>query len=187
MAILRRARSRPLGLAVLLLALTFAKAFANDAPVVGEYQVKAAFLFNFAKFVTWPTATFEGPESPIEICVAGRDPFGGALEETIGERTVRGRPVAVRRIDGSEKVADCEIVFFADSERAPVLARRLERAPVLTVGETAGFAEAGGIVNFKIEENRVRFEINPDAASRAGLRVSSQLLNLATVVREERK
>jgi hypothetical protein len=186
-AILSRSRGRRLGLATLLLALAFTKAFASDAPVVGEYQVKAAFLFNFAKFVTWPSGAFEGPESPIEICVAGRDPFGGALEDTIGERTVRGRPVAVRQIDAAEQASDCEIVFFADSERAPVLARRLERAPVLTVGETAGFAEAGGIVNFKIEENRVRFEINPDAASRAGLRVSSQLLNLATVVREERK
>jgi hypothetical protein len=185
-AILSRARGGRLRLAALLLALTGAGAFAGDAPVVGEYQVKAAFLFNFAKFVIWPKETFEGPDSPIEICISGRDPFDGALEETIGERTVRGRPVAVRWIDTAEKGAQCEIVFFPDSERAPVLARRLGRAPVLTVGETAGFAESGGIVNFKIEQNRVRFEINPDAAARAGLQVSSQLLSLATVVRESR-
>lgn len=186
MALLKRSR-RSLRLAAALLACTLAEAAAGGAPVAGEYQVKAAFLFNFAKFVNWPAATFESSRSPISICVVGPDPFDGALEQTIGERTVRGRPVVVRSADGPESAAACQIVFFAESERALSLARRLARAPVLTVGETDGFAEDGGIVNFKIEENRVRFEINPDAASRAGLRLSSQLLNLATVVREDER
>lgn len=177
---------RCLRLAVLFF-LVITQAAAADAPVAGEYQVKAAFLFNFAKFVSWPEETFATPESPIAICVVGPNPFDGTLTETIGERTVRGRPVVVRAIAAPAEAVECQIAFFADSELAAGLARRLAPKPVLTVGETDGFTRDGGIVAFRLEESRVRFEINPDAASRAGLRVSSQLLNLAKLVQEERK
>lgn len=154
---------------------------AHSAPI-GEYPVKAAFLFNFAKFVTWPDEAFAAEDASLEICVVGRDPFGPALEETIGERTVRGRDVRVRRPESIDEADGCHVVFIAAGERSASLALRLGDRPALTVGESEGFAADGGMINFKIEESRVRFEINPGRAARAGLKVSAQLLNLATVV-----
>jgi hypothetical protein len=138
-----------------------------------EYKVKAAFLFNFLKFVEWAPAV---GDSPWGICVLGHDPFGVVLEETVRGKIVNGRTIEVRRYGRPGDVKDCNILFIGHADFArlgiPV------QPGVLTVGEAPGFLQSGGIINFYIEENRVHFEIRPAIARSAGLRVSSQLLKL---------
>ncbi|MGA3190710.1 MAG: YfiR family protein [Bryobacteraceae bacterium] len=138
-----------------------------------EYQVKAAFLFNFLKFIEWPPTAGDGPWV---IGVLGTDPFGQALDQTVRGKIVNGRPVEVRRYSRLSEVKDCNILFIG---RAAVGRIGIPVQPgLLTVGEAPGFLKAGGIVNFQIDDNRVRFEIQPAAARSAGLRVSAQLLKL---------
>lgn len=149
-----------------------------------EYHVKAAFLYNFLKFVEWPASTFGNPESPFVLCVLGHDPFEGALEETIRDRPVSGRSCLVRILADRRDLSGCHVVFaslFGEAEIAEVI-QRASRLPVLTVGETDRFEQAGGIIRFVVEENRVRFVINAAAARRAGLRLSSRLLGIARSV-----
>ncbi len=158
-------------------------AHAAAAPY-GEYEVKAAFIYNFARFVEWPPEAFDGPAASLGVCLLGADQFGGALEGALQGKSVHGRSLEVRRLRGEERVQSCNILFVAASEadRLRSLLLRLGDAPILTVGESSDFARAGGIINFVLEENRVRFEVNAGAAERAGLRISSKLLGLARVV-----
>jgi hypothetical protein len=145
---------------------------AQDVPL--EYRVKAAYLFNFAKFVEWPAGVATGP---ITICVAGRNVFGESLAETVSGETVNGRPFVVRVI--LEPAPGCHIIFAPRGAAAAAYLRASQSTPALTVGESPDFIEQGGIVNFMVEGANVRFEINPEAAERAGLRISSRLLRLA--------
>ena len=145
-----------------------------------EYEIKAAFLYNFALFIEWPEAAFGASTSPLVLCVLGDDPFGPALD-TVEGRTAEGRTIEVRRFDGLEDLDECHILFISSSEREWLadVVEFLGSSSVLTVGETDDFAERGGIINLTIVRNKVRFEINLEAGNRAGLRLSSQLLNLA--------
>jgi hypothetical protein len=138
-----------------------------------EYQVKAAFLFNFLKFVEWPAAA---GDEPWVIGILGHDPFAGALEDTVRGKTVSGRRVEVRHYVRPGDVKDCNILFIgrADYERLGMPAQ----PSLLTVGEAPGFLKSGGMINFYLDDNRVHFEIRPEVAHAAGLRVSSQLLKL---------
>jgi hypothetical protein len=138
-----------------------------------EYQVKAAFLFNFLKFVEWPASA---SDSPWGICVLGHDPFGDVLDQTVRGKIVNGRAVEVRRYARLGDVKDCHILFIghADFERVGTSVQQ----GLLTVGESPTFLKAGGIINFYIEENRVHFEIRPSVMQATGLHVSSQLLKL---------
>lgn len=142
-----------------------------------EYQVKAAFLFNFLKFVEWPAPA---NDSAWVIGILGHDPFQGVLEDTVRGKIVSGRRVEVRRYARPAEVKDCNILFIGrgDSER---MATPLQPG-MLTVGESPGFLKSGGIVNFYLDDNRVHFEIRPEVAHAAGLRVSSQLLKLGRVL-----
>lgn len=144
-----------------------------DAAASLEYQVKAAFLFNFLKFVEWPAAP---PDSPWVIGVVGHDPIGDVLDNMVRGKIVSGRAVKIRRYVKSTGIKDCNILFIgrADFERfgTPV------EPGLVTVGEAPGFLKAGGIINFYLEDNRVRFEILASAAHTTGFRVSSQLLKL---------
>ena len=144
----------------------------QDVPL--EYRVKAAYLFNFAKFVEWPAAAAGGP---LTICVAGRNVFGEALSETVTGETVSSRPLVVRVI--LEPEAGCHILFVPRGAAAAAYLRASQTTPTLTVGESPDFIEQGGIVNFMLDGANVRFEINPEAAGRTGLRISSRLLRLA--------
>jgi hypothetical protein len=148
----------------------------------GEYEVKAAFLYNFARFVEWPEPP--GGDGPFVITVLGRDPFGTVLDDTLRGKTVDAKAVQVRRVSRSEEVGGSRIVFICDSEkdRLPAILKSLESAPVLTVGEMTEFAERGGVIRFKVEQDRIRLEINVAAAERSRLRISSQLLKLARIV-----
>jgi hypothetical protein len=148
----------------------------EEADAALEYQVKAAFLFNFLKFVEWPSAQ---QDAPWVIGVLGRDPFGDVLDKTVRGKLVNGRSVEVRRYATRGDVKNCNILFIgrADFERLGIPAQ----PGVLTVGEAPGFLKSGGIISFYIEENHVHFEIGPALARSAGLRVSAQLLKLGRI------
>jgi len=156
-------------------------AISLGAPTEFEYKVKAAFLYNFAKFVEWPTSAFDSEEAPFVFCIVGEDPFGGNLEATVKGRTASGRRIVVRRGPSVEALGRCHLVFIGATEDDQV-ARELHEVsgqPVLTVGESTAFAKAGGMIRLFVEEKRIRFDINERAAREAGLRISSQLLKLA--------
>jgi hypothetical protein len=177
------ARFSTVALAGLLLA-----AGARAQPVE-EYQVKAAFLYNFVKFVEWPAEAFKTPGDPVTICVLGRNPFGGALEEAVQGKVVAGRSFAVRELSEAVPQGECQVVFVAVSERKRFhsILKKLKSPGILTVGEASGFAAEGGVINFRLENGRVRFEINVDAADEKRLKVSSKLLALAEIIRSGKK
>jgi hypothetical protein len=165
------------------LALALAMPISIPAQAVGEYEVKAAFLFNFTRFVDWPPSS---GSSPFCIGIAGDDPFGDALEEVVKGRFAGGHAIVVKHIKPGEESAACEIVFVsgADARKMRAALGRLQHAAVLTVGEGPDFCHSGGVIAFQVEENKVRLEINPEAAQRARLQISSKLLSLATLVRD---
>jgi YfiR/HmsC-like len=152
-----------------------------------EYQIKAAFLYNFAKFVEWPPAVSPGANDPMEICVIGEDPFGNTLNQSIEGKTVSGHKLMIRRLKPAQDMKGCQVAFISSSEKnhLPSLLESLNGGGVLTVGETEGFAALGGVINFTMENDKVHFEINLDAAGRAGLKISSKLLLLARIVKEQ--
>ena len=149
-----------------------------------EYAVKAAFLFNFAKFVEWPAEAFATPQSPIVIGIIGSDPFGSILDETTRGERVNGRDIVVKRFKWDDQVTACHILFVSPSEhrRLAQLVDRLTGSGVLTVGEHEEFTRGGGMIHFLSENYRIRFAINIRAAERGRLKISSKLLSLATIV-----
>ena len=175
-----RARIAHMAAACALVASTTGQlAFAE----VTDIQVKVAFLYNFAKYTKWPPDTDPQPDV-FPIAILGTDPFGAALDDMLQGKTVGESKVVVRRITRPEDVEDARILYISESEadELPRILKRLERAPVLTVGEMSRFAERGGVVQLKTEGNRVRLEINLGAAERARLKISSELLKLARIV-----
>jgi len=168
-------------LALLISGSLFAPArLAAAAPT--EYEVKAAFLYNFAKYVQWPPS----PRRTFVIGVLGHDPFGPRLEEVMSGQSVQKKAIAIRRFARIEDVEGADILFVCASERyhLTVVLTALQRIPVLTVADMDRFAELGGMINLFTEENRVRFEMNPDAMRRSGLKAGSQLYRLARIVKE---
>ncbi|MDR3706792.1 MAG: YfiR family protein [Capsulimonadaceae bacterium] len=152
-----------------------------------EYLVKAAFLYNFGKFVSYPQISASGDNVAFSIGVLGDDPFGAALDQTVQGKTIDDHKIVIRRSSNLDDLKTCQILFIGSSHKrdfAAILAR-LKGDNVLTVGECDGFATQGGMINFFIEENKVRFEINPRAAERANLQISAQLLRLGRVVADE--
>ncbi len=150
-----------------------------------EYRIKAAFIYNFAKFTRWPAGSFADDEAPLDFCIYGDDPFAGALDAVAG-RTIRGRRVAVRRIATIEASAGCHLLFISDSEaeRLTGILAALGDRPVLTVADMPDFARAGGIINLTTNaDDKLRFEINTGTARRAGLKLSSKLLSLAEITK----
>jgi hypothetical protein len=155
------------------------------AQQLDEYHVKAAFLYNFAKYVDWPTEAFPTPGEPFAICVLGDDPFGRSLDDVIAGRAIVGRPVVVRRISDTRQTGGCHILFVTSSAGKHVVSvlAATKHSGVLTVGETGNSTSEGLIINFTLEGGKVRFEINLVAAADEKLRFNSRLLSLATVVR----
>jgi hypothetical protein len=151
-----------------------------------EYEVKAAFLYNFARFVTWPDATFKEPNAPLVIGIFGKDPFGFTLEQTIHDKTAQNHPLVVRRYQNIEDTHTCHILFIASSEQKELtsLLNHLQTSSILTVGEQNNFCQNGGMINFILVNRRVRFEINPQAIERSTLTISSRLLKLAQIVKD---
>jgi hypothetical protein len=154
-----------------------------DSPQAGEYQVKAAFILNFAGFIDWPD-TAHGNGAFI-IAILGRDPFEGAIDSLNG-KTVKGRKVVIKRYDDPEEARDADILFISASEKRalPRIMKTLRNRSVLTVGDSQGFARSGVMISMVMQRKRVGFEINNRAAQQAGIRISSQLLKLAKEVIE---
>ncbi len=185
---------RPLAAAAVLLAAALAGLLADSAafaaPAPGsrppekeaEYRLKAAFLFNFAKFVEWPAAAF--PEPRLNLCVLGEDPFGRLLDELVANEKIDGRPIAIERGTHLVELKNCHILFVSRSEkgRQKEIVEALHDDAVLTVGDSEGFLADGGMISFFLDANRVRFEIGRAAVDRAPLKVSSKLLRVARVV-----
>jgi YfiR/HmsC-like len=177
-------------LLTMLLAIHLVATLPGHAQVaLTEYQVKAAYLFNFLKFVEYPNESFADPLAPIVIGVLGDDPFGSALPQVVTGKTVQGRDLVTRSYRAGEDLRGAHILFISASEkkRLPVILSSLHGSTVLTVSDMEGFLDAGGMVQFLNENDRVRFAINVDATSRAKLKLSSKLLSLAKVVGGEVK
>ncbi|HEY4563473.1 MAG TPA: YfiR family protein [Thermoanaerobaculia bacterium] len=163
----------------LLLVFLLALPALLGAQTASEYDIKAAFLYNFTKFVDWPPDAFPDPSS-LKVCVLGENPFGTSLQTIAGE-LVGNRKLTVMRTDSLARPAGCQVLFISRSERerVPQILAAVKGSPVLTVGDTKGFVDEGVIINFVLEGSKVRFEINTDSADRAGLKISSKLLQLA--------
>ena len=177
-----RADGRRFCMFVLLLAPMAISAAQESA--TNEYQVKAAYLFNFVKFVEWPANIFPSVDTPVEICVVGRNPFGHALEDSIAGKTVGGRRLEITHLSRGVELRSCQILFISSSEKSqmPEILQKLAGASVLTVSDTSGFTENGGIINFVLDGDRVRFDANVEAAGQAHLRLSARLLTVARAV-----
>ncbi|HWA89829.1 MAG TPA: YfiR family protein [Rhizomicrobium sp.] len=162
-----------LGLAWLALLPWLGAAQADDTL---EYKIKAAYLYKFAPFVAWPDKVFASPDSPINVCVSGANPFGAALDRIAAGQRVGGRPVQVKHVASVAPDSLCQIVFLGGSaEQSPAQgAAALRGQPVLTVTDGAG-----GIIGFVLVDNRVRFSIDKAAADESHLAISSKLLSLA--------
>lgn len=148
-----------------------------------ESRIKAAYLLNFARFVTWPDAAFDTSVAPIVLCVLGTDPIESALP-TIQYKRVQNRPLVIRRIGALDQLPACHMLFVGETTAAPlpqVLATLADR-PVLTVSSRPGFSRQGGMLTFIHTENKIRFEVNLATTRAAGLSISSRLLKLARLV-----
>jgi hypothetical protein len=165
--------------ALLLLLLAVESSFA--APSATPEQVQAAFLCSFVEFVDWPPGA---ADSPVTIGILGDDPFRKLVEETARVRPLQTKSIVVKRVTGVEEALLCQMVYIGGSERKNLdaILRSLSAASILTVSDIQEFAQRGGMIGFTIEENRVRFAINVEAAERANVRVSSRLLKLAKIV-----
>uniref|UniRef100_Q028L6 Putative transmembrane protein n=1 Tax=Solibacter usitatus (strain Ellin6076) TaxID=234267 RepID=Q028L6_SOLUE len=147
-----------------------------------EYQVKAAFLLNFTKFIEWPPRAFDDAKAPIAICLFGDDPFDGALNQLVEGEVVNGRKLVVQKIRHAPAAKTCQVVFVNKAEKEPSKILGGLGPGVLTVGEGEGFLRDGGMIAFVLENHRVRFDINQGAASNAELSLSSRLLSVAKTV-----
>lgn len=159
---------------------------AYAADQVDEYQVKAAFLLNFAKFVAWPPRAGKASSDRFSICILGDDPFHGALEQEIGGKKLEGREFQVRQVSDANAACSCHILFVSASarKRFRTVAGSLNGNGVLTIGDGPGFAAEGAVIDFKLEGGKIRFEINLEAAEQQQLRISSKLLSLAEIVKK---
>jgi hypothetical protein len=179
MALLNRRR---LAAAVVLGALLRPDGVGRAQEVTGESAIKAAFLYNFTKFIGWPERAFSGSSAPFTVCVFADEAAKRAVVETMRKESVRGRPVSVEFPAESDDLKGCHLVYFGHREDDDRTARRLQllrQAPVLTVGEGRGFLDRGGLIAFALVDDRVRFDISRRAAEAAGLNVSSKLLRVA--------
>jgi hypothetical protein len=156
---------------------------ANSKPT--EYEVKAAYLYNFGRFVKWPSRTGAPQSNSFNICVVGQDHFGAALNN-LADETIAGESVAVKRLQTSKDATNCRILYISASEDSQLeqILTVLEGSSVLTVSDMPQFSQRGGMVQFVFDGSRVRFEINLASADHAGLTLSSELLKLAVNVRK---
>ena len=165
---------------LLVCLMSFCSLARADRP--SEYQIKAAYLYNFGKFVNWPADVATASE--FDVCVLGSDPFGPLLDATVSDSTINGKRVIAKRIARAQNAADCRVVFLATSESQRLSSDLavLSKLHVLTVSDNPHFLERGGMIQFVFEGDRVRFEVNLTAAQEAGLTLSSELLKVASKV-----
>jgi hypothetical protein len=157
----------------------------GDLPLPAEYQVKAAFLINFAKYADWPADAFASATSPIVIAVLGESRVTGEIQKVIAGRTVNGRKIVLKRLASGEDAAGCHILFISATEEqhSPNLLARLRESDILTVGESDDFLERGGIINLARRDQKIAVEVNLTAAGNARIKLSSKLLSVADSVK----
>jgi hypothetical protein len=157
---------------------------AEELTAAGEYQIKAAFLVNFARFIEWPPEGTPADGTPFVIGLVGDDPFHSVLLETSYGESINGRPIAIRRLRWNERLDGCQILFIGSSEvqHLQEIIAALGASSVLTVGDFDSFARRGGMIELRTLANHVRFDVNKRIAASARLRISSKLLSLARVV-----
>jgi hypothetical protein len=191
----RGRESRPLplkrGLGFALVLAMFLTGALHNAKAAGgpdSDQLKAAYLFNFAKFVAWPEDRFDSDGSALVFCMVGDDPLNGALDKVTSGRSVQGRQIEIQNFATPASASTCHILFLGSGavggQPGDVL-KNYNGGGVLTVGESEGFAKDGGVANFFVDGKKVRFEINKQAAQDQGLKISSRLLKLARIVSTE--
>jgi YfiR/HmsC-like len=152
--------------------------------LASESQLKAAFLYNFTKFVEWPQESFPSTSSPLQVCLLGDNPFGSDLIHITEGKAVAGHPIQIQTINDGHLAQACQVLFISSSERMPAktVLTELRTASILTIGDSKNFAEEGGMIGLLVEDDRVRFEVNLHAANQAHLKISSKLLTLAKAV-----
>jgi hypothetical protein len=158
-----------------------------EEPLPSESQVKAAFLINFPKYADWPAAAFAETNSPIVIAVLGETLVTEEIQKVITGRTVNGRKIVLKRLTSGEEPGVYHVLFISAAEQrhSPDVLAKLKDASVLTVGESDDFLEGGGIINLARRDRKIALEVNLVAANRAGIKVSSKLLNVASVVKSK--
>jgi hypothetical protein len=173
-------------LALVLLNASWGVPVHPQAP--NEYQVKAAFLYNFARFIEWPAELFKEETLPLVVGVLGEDPFGSALDQSLNGKSINGRPLTIKRLKWGQNLRECQLLFISASEkkRLAQILDSLKGAGVVTISDLNNFCPQGGMIGFILEENKVRFVINLGVAEQARLRISSKLLKLAKEVLGER-
>ncbi len=162
----------------------------QDIDAAKAIKVKAAYLYQFTKFVEWPKTAFERDKSPIVIAILGNDPFGTVLDKTVFEKTVRGRRIAIVRIgaygrDSRKTLRSCHLLYVASSERHRIreVLDDIDSQNILVVGEGKDHATSGGMIGLVLDSGRITFHVNHEAVKRAGLRMSAKLLRLAKIVK----
>jgi YfiR/HmsC-like len=170
----------------LALLLIFVVAFRTRAQAPAtEYEVKAAYLLNFGKFIKWPESAIPSGTDKFSICVLGDDPFGNVLNTTVRDEKIDGKPVIARRIGRSQDITGCQVLFISRSEEKQFrkLLQSFSKSAILTVSDMPGFMDHDGMIQFTLVNNRVRFEVNLDSVQEAGLTLSSELLKVASFVK----
>ena len=149
---------------------------------LGEYEVKAVFIYNLAKFIEWPDKSLDN-SSTLTVYILGDDPFGKDLD-AIRDKLIKGRRFVVKQIDSPDDLKNANILFISSSEKERLrdILKSISGLPILTVGDTKSFAQRGVMVNFYLENSQIRFEINLEAANLAGLKISSNLLRMGTII-----
>jgi hypothetical protein len=174
----------PTGIAFALAFFAAISLFAQQ-PRPNEYQVKATYLYNFGRFIKWPGTVPGGKGDSFSVCVLGQDPFGSILDSTLAGETLDDKPVVLRRISKPQGAGECRILFISSTEekRLKEILGALEESGVLTVSDMPGFTRRGGMIQFVLEGDKVRFEINLASAESAKLVLSSELLKVAASVK----
>lgn len=169
-------------LAVLLNASGIARADESSR----EYQVKAAFIYNFAQFTAWPDNAFASADSSFIVAIIGQDPFDHVLDKIMEGKSIAGHPVTVRHVDSPDQIRGCHLLFVpaTEDDHLDDIFKVVADRPILTVGESDKFPWSGGTIRFLIEDHKIRFEINSDAAAKATLRISSKLMSLAKIFKK---
>lgn len=149
-----------------------------------ESQVKVVFLYHFAAFVNWPPATYKNTNGHLRICIMGKDPFGESLDATLREKKIGNHPLEIFRNPSTASLKHCHILYMTESQSSQLKTyrQRYGITNVLTVGENDSFIQHGGMIKFFLDDQKVRFAINPDAISKTNLKVSSKLLRLAKII-----
>jgi len=183
----RRGRCSVIAATILVLVVGIEALKAQGAPRT-EYEIKAAYLYSFGRFVEWPSGGTSRANPNFAICVLGVDPFGAALDTTLAGATMRGQKVVGKRIVTAKEAVGCHVLFISASEahQLGTIVRALDKVDVLTVSDIPQFAGRGGMIQFVTAGNKVRFEINLTPAQDARLTLSSDLLRVASAVRRER-